>query len=61
MVELGPGLWKAGSILPSWFPCVSLSGLKQPLRSKNKEEEEVVKVSAAAHAGLLKQQLLGQT
>lgn len=54
-----PGLWKAGSILPSWFPCVSLSGLKQPLRSTNKEEEEV-KVPAAACAGLLKQRLLGQ-
>lgn len=58
VVELGPGLWKAGSIPPSWFPSGSLSGLKQPLRSENKEE--VAEVPAAAHAGLLKQLLLVQ-
>lgn len=32
-------LWKAGSILPSWFLSGFLSELKQPLGNENKEEE----------------------
>lgn len=59
MLELGPGLWKAGFILPSWCPSGFLSELKQLLGSENKKEK-VAEVAAAAHVGLLKQLLLSQ-
>lgn len=49
-VELGPELWKAGCIPPSWFSSRSLSGLKQPMGSENKE---VTKMAAIAHTGVL--------